>query len=1543
MVDKATNTILGETVPKTTKHSPVSSSVRRSASREHIAIIDQDNSSQDTSEETPNEETFFYRHDVTGAGETAEPRILGEGAELKHRKKNHHRSKTVMKDLIFSIRPRLVTGGGLMTVLFGKPYYGGAVADAMMYSATNFSYDGAKSAEQPAISEPRLTNLPHQEVSVDPFSASIPCSTENLICLPPMTETHAKRAPADDCNQMLNAKFAVVGSATQNYQLRRESSGTMNEVGRPRSLQCRKSANTLPTALGSGSNTYTITEATHPDYSVRDTINPENEQIRSLLLQAGEVNENEYRISPLFASEKDSVVLAEGCALKKEGKDEKSGTFCSSDSNHKNLFHVRPSFRRNLEPSIQKDTGFKENITFAGVFLDVKESDVQRERSAKAFSSLPSLEVHTANRTYGRCSPAGAISQSIVPENMLPPSSSNRMNRQVMPTQVFNYDAGPVLYTEEKPVDNMSPLFTRENAYKRRTSLTAISHTVMYQTYLSKQAPQLQTERRYLSSAAVDLNREAVLRELPTHGRSQDSAMMSLAREHEMQVKHSSSHATSGVELITSCHPSHSMERPHEACNVARKWTRAVTRGCRIMLDGVANRFNDNLRVIESFDSSLKSAVPAFSPVCVSKSAAFCDANVCEQVAQGITGRPIPHPRAINVSDREVKKKKLILDRAPHARKLSAGSTKGEPSDFRELDSKSIVADKVCGKHGRTQHRTQAVVDVRNGVDISDENCSFDLRKALTSNTNIQATSCVHGSGDTAVAGKISISSKALKMNVDSNGLPDISISLTANVKHPAERKEVSNFENDCNASVEVKAKNWEMILEANVAPDHLTIGKCEYSGNENVKTVDHCGLLGNEEVYTNAGVTPNVEISASLRESSRISRKSDRLLHTKIAVATVASLTCLVWIAEVYPTSRQEVPDILQIHFRNMTEPSYGGVTFETLWYTTGSKITTTTTLKPLTRSYLCSSDFCLQEAAYINGAINEDASPCDNFYQHVCSKWESKISLSAMALGVSASVDTVVDEYMSSMLTDYILLKKNEETRLPRFLYKTCMSTHRHSSAFIRSQVFSALPMRTWPFIGSMGSVEVWRTAGIIARKYGVTALLRVVVGTERTTNLSIVELELPRSLFFSGDESRPGVKRMFVEAIREVAMEFNQTSMAANLTTQIMEIFKGLSKVTDKPVTSRTCRARKLKHIDYSVRAFVTAVFNGDINPNTTVIVRNSDAILGGLVRFTHNLDVQHFLNYLGFRLLVRLALLLPEHLVNMRHLFSVEFTGRVVREDLKWLLCMRLAEAVAPPCLENVQATVFKKMKTLTLARRFWLLQMEDFFPRNLRHLAWISEKTLSFMEKKLNHYKFVHVSFKKTPRNDRACKSLRDLLASRRRLKKSQLVPALLATWETYQAMYLKQTMQEISPRDQGMLCESNPRLIKSLQTVFVPPGLVNVSVPENSTMLAFHLSRVATRLFRALVPLVSVEDGQCDGPSAMTPQSQRSLARLRKCLAKDAQSLPSQLQPRASEVLWDGEGQEGEETGFAILAQTAALGLAFAAFKVREYFSGPPQ
>ncbi|XP_037570128.2 uncharacterized protein LOC119450687 [Dermacentor silvarum] len=1142
-------------------------------------------------------------------------------------------------------------------------------------------------------------------------------------------------------------------------------------------------------------------------------------------------------------------------------------------------------------------------------------------------------------RPYGRCSPAGAISQSIPCGYGLVPADSHQIHDTVMSTRALNFGVRSSSHLKGEPSDNLLTLITRENACLRRTSLRAKSHTVVYQPSHSKQPPQIQNETNHFPLVTADLDPSTVLCEVPKKKleSSQGGSDQSAVYERERQAQQSPSQAAQGVEFTTLCQPSHSGTPSHAPYNLARIRTPTLPSGSTTVLHGIAYKRDHASYGFQSFDNGLKPDDPVYMRVSASQDLGVLRENLCEQPTRDVTRRPVPRPRTINLSKKERKatKERPSRDAVSCPRKPSA--EEGESVNRRndQLKTESAIASEDHVKQKTVPNKTPAGTDERKGVeDIAEQHRSLALQAVRARETTMQKTPIVRDSADSMEANKIDIYSMVLQVNCDNSATFDVPTSLSASSRKEAEKKYTFDNGGQCDASAVINARKNELVLRETALPHYLAVHENEHAGSEADKQVYDCELLGSKAVELNGVCVPGIVVSPLPHATSRITGKPQRLLYTEIVLATVVSLTCLVWIAAVFPARRPELTRILHIGTRNQTGPSFIALTFQTFWYSTETEVTTTSTSKPSSRSYFCSSYFCLKEAAYVKSVIRKDASPCDNFYQYACSNWESKTPLSALGLGVSTSVDTVLDEYMSSDLRDYILRKENGGANSARFLYQACMASYHRTSAFIKSKIFSSLPVKTWPFNGTTNPVEVWRTAGIIARKYGVPALLDVVVGVQRTTNDSIVELRLPRSLFFSGDESRPNVKHMFRDAIREAATEFNQKPMAANLTAQIMAVFKGLAAVSDKPAAARSCRVRKLKHIDNSVRTFVAAVFNGDINPSTTVVVRNSDVVLGGLVRLTHNLSVQHFLNYLGFRLLVRLAVLLPEHLVNLRRLFSVEFTGRVVQDDLKWLLCMRLAEAVAPTCLENLQAKMFAQKRAPTLARRFWLLQMEDFFSRNLRLYAWISEKTLSLMEKKMERYKFVHVLFDKASKNGTGCEGVRKLLASRRRLKKSQLVPAILATWETFQGRYLTQTTQRLLPRDPGFLFEAHPRLAKSLQTVYVPPGLVNASVPENSTMLAFHLSRVATRLFRTLVPLASAEGGdQCSGPSALTQQSQRSLARLRKCLTKDAQSLPSQLQPRASDVLWDGEGREGEEAGFAILAQTAALGLAFAAFK----------
>lgn len=107
------------------------------------------------------------------------------------------------------------------------------------------------------------------------------------------------------------------------------------------------------------------------------------------------------------------------------------------------------------------------------------------------------------------------------------------------------------------------------------------------------------------------------------------------------------------------------------------------------------------------------------------------------------------------------------------------------------------------------------------------------------------------------------------------------------------------------------------------------------------------------------------------------------------------------------------------------------------------------------------------------------------------------------------------------------------------------------------------------------------------------------------------------------------------------------------------------------------------------------------------------------------------------------------------------------------------------------------------------------------------------------------------------------------------------------------------------------------------RTVYVPLGLVNDSVPGNSTMFAFHLSRVAVRLFSSLVRIASETELIQRGDLQLLYDD------LLGCFARDFRALPGSLRSQPERVVTDAD-----DGSYAMMIQTAALRLGFHAFKV---------
>ncbi|XP_077512276.1 uncharacterized protein LOC144123296 [Amblyomma americanum] len=147
----------------------------------------------------------------------------------------------------------------------------------------------------------------------------------------------------------------------------------------------------------------------------------------------------------------------------------------------------------------------------------------------------------------------------------------------------------------------------------------------------------------------------------------------------------------------------------------------------------------------------------------------------------------------------------------------------------------------------------------------------------------------------------------------------------------------------------------------------------------------------------------------------------------------------------------------------------------------------------------------------------------------------------------------------------------------------------------------------------------------------------------------------------------------------------------------------------------------------------------------------------------------------------------------------------------------------------------------------------------------------------------------------------------------------------------YHRERLRQISKKTRPLSPGFAFNTDSRYSEAEQAVYVPVGLVNSSWIADSSLLAFHASRTAVRLYKGLLPVAYEQwDSNEDAESQwlLDAVSRRRLDSLLDCLERDFAALPRSLQPT-----FPGLVRDASEVRYPMLAQTAALALAFAAFK----------
>ncbi|KAH6922594.1 hypothetical protein HPB50_017020 [Hyalomma asiaticum] len=658
------------------------------------------------------------------------------------------------------------------------------------------------------------------------------------------------------------------------------------------------------------------------------------------------------------------------------------------------------------------------------------------------------------------------------------------------------------------------------------------------------------------------------------------------------------------------------------------------------------------------------------------------------------------------------------------------------------------------------------------------------------------------------------------------------------------------------------------------------------------------------------AAEEPDSESKQDMEEILRELEKQTTVIYPESNLVVVIGVLCILWICLIVFLTNPKY---------GTKAPSWPSSPFPT-WppFHPGTK---QPSVVPRSHVYICSTDFCVKEGEHVAGLISRDVSPCDNFYQYVCRHWERIMRNPAMGISVATSVDTMLQDSMHTRVLEYILDSSHDDVIEAKRLYETCASSHTGSSTIDLMHIFSMWPPEgRWPVDNKVTTSEsdVWSVAARLSREFGIAALLGVEAALDKTFGKHVVELQLPQPLFFRGDDQNNAIVSMFRGAITESAQLMQSSGMLYELMSDVMAAFKSIAK--RRPVLPGTeVTLVTVNNLESGVRTFLTVVFEGTLPGNATVQYRNAVYFEHELTALIREIGPRSIMNYLGFRLLVRLAPLLPKT-TNLLRLHSIESVGRVLSPMPKWVLCLRLVASVLPVCVVKAHAR-----QTIAsgsdLTSRAWLSQLESLFFRSSRRFAWMDSAThrvARFMLRRLRLARFYPQWSLK-----------RDACAGGALAPSGGAIHMLQEASRIYQSQRLAQFTRGTRPRDVGDAFGTVARFDPGHQAVYVPFGIVNTSVPGNGTVFAFELSRMASRLYAALVPAL-LEDGAADESALLrfTDAAVRKLDELLDCLARDYHTMPLALREGNDDGFVDSD-----RARYLLLAQTAAVVLAHAAFK----------
>ncbi|KAH8037315.1 hypothetical protein HPB51_009870 [Rhipicephalus microplus] len=391
-------------------------------------------------------------------------------------------------------------------------------------------------------------------------------------------------------------------------------------------------------------------------------------------------------------------------------------------------------------------------------------------------------------------------------------------------------------------------------------------------------------------------------------------------------------------------------------------------------------------------------------------------------------------------------------------------------------------------------------------------------------------------------------------------------------------------------------------------------------------------------------------------------------------------------------------------------------------------------TTTKPL-EPYYCTSSYCKREGQYIGTLLSATTSPCDDFYDHVCTTWVSQHPARSTSTGSLVSQDTMIQMALTRHLLDQLKgAKSRQDIGAAAELHSACVDRIASIPPAAESLniLFSKWSIASWPRGDALhdGEVAVWRFAAELARDFDLATISRVGVSVS-PDNLdeTVVTLELPRFLLSEADHAKGDAAELFNQAVAEVVGEL-KASVVGDFAQRLFTVRSAFANVKSLSRNGEDELVVRFDKLSEGLREFLTVLLSDlprQLTSETNVLLRSAAYFQRDIHGILRSFPFEDTVNYFGFLVIIHLAPFLSHDMRSLRNLFADTVLGHTlgdVAADTPFL-CAWLVDQVLPDCVAKAIG-MWRHSEGRDVVTREWLDQLEMVFLKRVTDLPWIGE-------------------------------------------------------------------------------------------------------------------------------------------------------------------------------------------------------------------------